>query len=424
MAHRMIPEVSIRLGCPILALILLAGVAEPGRCQGAGTYAFASLRRSTTAQETSWGGLEGAGAPGPEALRANPAGLAAETGVSFTLSHRVWSSDLQEQSAGWSGPLGPGSLALEVAATHAGSFDAFDEAGNSLGTFRPIEGIAGAGYGARVSGAIRIGGSFHALYLGSPGSHLTGFSSSWGVESTIPGGSVGLSLRNLGPDVRGEEGTYRLPAEAAIGVTRSILGSGIASLTGTIDRDRVVGLSGGARWAASSSFALMLGAGYRPGDADPAIRPGGGVEITVGSVGVAYAFAPDPEGLATHHVSLRFLGHTREPGIETSRLPAVEPKHEEGIQASPLPPVAETHEPGIEASRLPPKPATWAVWGGTHRTREGAMSEVHALEMQHVEGATIVPGLDGWFRVRVATRLVESDAKALAHILNANAVPE
>jgi hypothetical protein len=94
----------------------------------------------------------------------------------------------------------------------------------------------------------------------------------------------------------------------------------------------------------------------------------------------------------THHISLKFIGRS--------------------------------HDRGSMASILPAQPPSWAVWGGFHRTREGAMTEVRALEMQHVKGATIVSDPEGNFRVRIASHLAETDARDLAHILNASAMPE
>jgi len=183
-----------------------------------------------------------------------------------------------------------------------------------------------------------------------------------------------------------------LPGEAAVGFSRFLGRRGLISMTGTIDRDRSLGLNGGARWMASPALALLAGFAYRPEDESPAVRPGAGIEIGVGSLAVGYAFAPASDAPATHHVSLRFVKGTTEP-----RLEAGEP------QAS---------------------PSAWAVWGGTHRTEAGAAAEVHALEVQDVRGAVIIPHEDGTFRVRIAGHLKENEARELASLLHADALPE
>lgn len=376
--------------------VTLIGLISSSPCivsAGTGSYAFVSLRRPATAQETCWGGLEGSGVGGPEALRANPAGLAEAAPPCVTLAHQSWLSDLQQQWSGWKGPLGKsGSVALELAATHAGTLDAFDEDGTPLGTFRPVEGFAGVGMGLRVSEGTRLGCSLHALYMGAAADHLTAYSASFGLESTIQGGCIGIALRDIGPDPRGEQGTFRLPSTAVLGLSGPIRHLGVLSLTGGLDRDRSLSLSGGARWTPANAFAFLAGFSYRTENVDHAILPAAGIEINMGSVGVGYAYAPSADAPPTHHLSLRLSGAA--------------------------------HERRTGDASHPPSPTNWIVWGGMHRSQSGAQAEVRALETQGVSGAAIVPGNDGSFRVQIAVHLGEKEAIELARRLHAEAVPE
>jgi len=220
---------------------------------------------------------------------------------------------------------------------------------------------------------------------------MTGYSFDCGLEANIAGGSVGLAVRNLGPDPRGDQGCYRLPAEIAGGIQRRF-GRSTLSVTGTMDRDHDLGLNGGGRWDATAALAFFAGLSHRAADSSNDIRPAAGVEVAVGSLGFAYSYAAAADGAGAHHLSLSLAAR------ECAR-PAAQ-----------------------GGARIQHR--TWAVWGGTHRSRESAEAEARALGSQHVENATIVPDAEGTFRVRIAAHLDETAAESLARQFGATPSPE
>ncbi len=392
--------------------LLLSGASEPG-LGSASTYAFESLRQPLTARQTAWGGPAACGEDGPATLRGNPAGLGAVPGTSFALSHQTWQSGLQHEWSGGALPLGIGGLGFEIAATHAGSLPAYDESGKSLGSFQPLELVIGAGYGAPLASRVRLGIAGHALSLSAPDGGMRAFAVDVGTEVDALGGVVGFVLRNLGPAPRGEGDSYRLPTELACGAQRAIGSRGRISLTAVLDRDGSRRIAGGGRLAGPGGLALLAGVLHEPESADRPTSIRGGLELEMRAVRVSYAFVPDAELGATHHISLDLTPRGSRSAfaapIDESAVPSVSSRE------TPAACIAQPARPG---------PERWSVWGGTHRDREGAEAEVRALLVESVTTASVVEAGDGTYRVRVASDLTRSVAASLAHRLRATAALE
>ncbi|MBD3161905.1 MAG: hypothetical protein GF346_06440, partial [Candidatus Eisenbacteria bacterium] len=205
----------------LLGLLLLVSwiLAPPAQSR---SFAFESLRDPLTALQTARGGPQPSELGGAELIRANPAWLASTDRVRIGASHRSWQIGLQQQWSGAAWPLGRGTVALEGSALHAGELPAFEPDGSPAGSFHPVELVVGAGFGAPLGGGVSAGLSGQLLYLDAPGDPLRGFCLGAGIGLEVGRTRLGLALRNLGPEMAGENGTYRLPAEAAIGATVSM----------------------------------------------------------------------------------------------------------------------------------------------------------------------------------------------------------
>ena len=374
---------------------------------GAQSFAFESLRAPLTARQTARGGLLPSETGGAELVRSNPAWLARSEDLRVGASHRSWPSGFQEQ---WSGAVwspGLGTLALEASAFHAGELPAYDAEGTPAGSFRPVELVVGAGFGAAVAHGIVAGLSGQILHLESPGEPLRGFCLGGGIGVEVGQVRLGLALRNIGPSVRGANWTYRLPAEAALGGSVPLARALDLSAAGTLDRDGAWRGGGSLRWQGPGGLALLGGLANRDDGIGSVLGANGGVEIDLRTVLFAYGYASDAEIGGTHHLTIEFLSIRRD-APETPPQWAT-PAIEEGGEAA---------APGGRA----PAPS-WSVWGGMHATREGALQEVRSLELQEVSGAEVVPLPTGMLRVRVAADLSERDARGLARRINAVAAP-
>ncbi len=391
----------------LLALLCLAGTATSGLSgdlgRPGGTFAFESLRRPSTASEAVFGGSCDPEA-GPEAVRSNPAALSGTLGLTLAASHQSWQTDLQEQWTGVSFPIPGGGASMEVSAFHAGSLEAFSPDGVSLGSFRPVEFLAGLGAGVNIRPGLRAGLSVHGLYLGSDGSRLTGMSMGGGLEWDVSAVVLGVAARNMGAGPKGEQGVYRLPAEFTLTARSDARRRATLGLGATRDRDGEMRGTLASRVRLHGGVSLMAGMRYEgAADAGP-VRGSAGLEVQLGALEVGYALTPGDELGSGHVVSVRF---TR-----------MQPERSTAVSAAPVPapvsrPVPPSGEPAI------PAPATYVVWGGLHRSPASATAEIRALRAQKVLGADVIALDDGTYRVRIARHLQQEEASRLAQRIQA-----
>lgn len=292
-----------------VTLLLLCGIypLSGASASPASSFAFESLLRPLTAAQTALGGLQACSGPGPEAVRANPAGLAVANGLGAAASHQEWQGGLSQEWIGGMVPLLAGSLGVEASAVHAGPLPSYGEDGVSLGSFRPVELVFGVGFARTLLPGLRCGAAAHALSLSGGGSELRGLAFSLGAELAIVDSRFALALRNIGPDIGGEAGTYQLPSQAVAGLEREI---GIASrvtMTGVVDRYGQWSASGGVQVVGPARLSLLCGAAYLPGRAGSPFSPRAGIAAPLGSMAFAYSYAPDGAVGSTHHFSLQIV---------------------------------------------------------------------------------------------------------------------
>ncbi len=203
---------------PLLSL----GMAPVAFAGPPGSFAFESLLQSLTASQAALGGLHACSDPGPEALRANPAGLAAAEGGIASASHRAWQSGLKQEWVGGLMPVASGALAVEVSALHTGSLPALARSRNAPGVLFSRRDGCRRGLGRQAWG--RRGGWTHgtcALLRGG-GDDLSGIAFGAGLEFMAASTRFAIAVRNVGPDPRGDHGTYRLPGQVAAGMEQRI----------------------------------------------------------------------------------------------------------------------------------------------------------------------------------------------------------
>jgi hypothetical protein len=286
--------------------LFLQGIAADAVQARPGTFAFESLTQTLTAEQTALGGLHACAEGGPEALRANPASLAAANGPQGSVSHQGWQTGLREEWVGGVLPCAGGSLGVDLSALHAGELPSFDEDGKPLGTFMPVEIIAGVGYAHPLGRAVQAGVALHGLYLGGPEDDLRGISIDGGTELSHGDTRIALTVRNLGPNPRGGHASYRLPSTAAMGLEQEIGSRLRVNATVTADRDGLWTGSAGARAEVPGGVSLLGGAAYSPDAQAAPLSPRVGISMNVRVVRFTYAYASSDVTGPTHHVSLRF----------------------------------------------------------------------------------------------------------------------
>lgn len=383
----------------LLSLALVAAAGASDRAQA--TRAFESLNQPLTASQTALGGLSPIGTGGPEMLRANPAGLVDSETPELRLSHRSWQKGLQQEWTGVALPVGRFVLAAEVAATHAGELSAFDAEGRELGSFRPVELIVGAGGAVEIGGRLSAGATIHFLRLDAPGGALQGLATDVGLAGRFGRTRVGLCLRNLGPDVDGDIGSYRLPRSVMLGIEQAVTSRTSLSLVGREEPDGTARFQASGRWSPQNGIALLAGTSYEPARVSSSFAPSLGADFAVGRVSVSYGFTAEGDLGSVHHVSVGLRPWRGAATLKSDGNPEIDRPSTTNERTTRTPPIA------VES-------AAWSVWIGTHRSREAAAVEIRALRLEGFGDATIVEGKGETFRIRVATNLAESDAQALA----------
>jgi hypothetical protein len=233
------------------------------------------------------------------------AALAAAGGFMVSASHQGWQGGLSQEWVGGVIPLAGGGLGVEASAVHVGQLSSYAEDGSSLGSFAPVELVVGVGFAHKLLPGLRGGAAVHALYLGGGGGDLRGVAFSLGLEFSAVASRLAVALRNVGPDLRGDRGTYRLPAQAAAGIEQEIGLGARLSLTGTVDRYRQWSASGGLRVSGPASVSLLCGAAYAPGTAASPLTPRAGISVPLRSMLFSYSYAPADAIGSTHHLSLQ-----------------------------------------------------------------------------------------------------------------------
>ena len=394
-----------RSSCGIMSLAILIPCLGVASAAGAETFAFESLRHPLTARQTIWGGLSPSAQDGAAMIRANPAGLVHCARPVLDVGYQTWQFGLQQHWVGSVLPMRPVTIAGGVSAVRSGALPVFDVEGNRLGTFVPVEMAIELGVARAFSERVAVGVAAQALRLSTEGDDLRGLSVAVGGQARLLGWTVGGCLRNLGADVEGVTGTYGLPTELSLGINRCFWRGASLSLNTTVDRNGENRIHGGTRWVGPGGLALLAGAAYRGYDTDPRLSLRAGLELDLRALWVSYGYIPNDDLGPTHHLSLQFRMGGGGTSAQTS------PSHpNEDLDCEP--------DVGRQASGRAPG-QSWAVWGGTYRSEEGAQKEVRALRVQRIDGADVVATPEGFFRVRVACGLDEAKARAMARLLHA-----
>jgi hypothetical protein len=324
--------------------------------------------------------------------------------LTLAASHQTWQTDLQEQWTGLAFPIPRGGASVEISAFHAGALEAFSPEGVSLGSFRPVEFLAGLGAGVTLRPGLRAGLSLHGLYLGSEGSRLTGLSMGGGLEWDVSGMTLGMAARNIGAGPRGDQGVYRLPAEFTFSARSDVRRRATLGLVATRDRDGEMRGSLASRVRLNGGVSLMAGTRYEGAADSQPVRGSAGLEVQLGALMIGYALTPGDALGSGHVVSVRFTRTRSQRSAPVLAAPPPDPV---------LRPSLAFGESGV------PAPATYVVWGGIHRTPESATAEVRALRAQRLPGADVIALDDGTYRVRIARHLLQEEATLLARRLQA-----
>lgn len=273
----------------------------------AGTTAFPLLRVPVGSRGCAMGEAFTAAADDANAVFWNSGGLGRVTSVQFGLSHHEWFGGIRDENLGLALPLGHGCLGLGAVFSSTRDIDVWDPDNNSGATATARSGYAVLGYGLPISRKLSCGIAAKALYDNLIDQTGTGFCGDAGLlYEPWHQVRVGLSLQNLGPNMRYGDGGYALPMAARFGASyehrlfRLLFDAGIP-FAGAAD------LHIGGEYRMKNVLALR--AGYRLGPQawdELSLLSGvtAGLGINLGMFALDYAFTPYGSLGMVHRLSL------------------------------------------------------------------------------------------------------------------------
>jgi type IX secretion system protein PorV len=229
-------------------LILLFLVALPALHAGerSGTVSELFLKIGTSARAIGMGGAQVAVAEGVSSMAYNPAGIMGVSNYGFGATYTAWLADMQHSYAGLVKNI-PGVGALGVSVTLLTTDDIPETTPSSPegtgSTFRASDYAFSVAFARQVTEQFRVGinGKIIQSYLMNKDLGASSFAFDIGTLYDIPilQSHVGVSLTNIGKDVKFINETYSLPTALRFGVLLDVLKNESNSFVTTLQIARV-----------------------------------------------------------------------------------------------------------------------------------------------------------------------------------------
>ena len=231
----------------LILLLMVLGFASTGRAgDRSGTVSELFLKIGTSARAISMGGAQVALAEGVSSIAYNPAGIMAVGNYGFGATYTAWLAGMQHSFAGVVKNI-PGVGALGVSVTMLSTDDIPEttpSAPEGTGsTFRASDYAFSVAFGRQVTEQFRVGvnGKIIQSYLFDKNLGSSTFAFDIGTMYDIPilQSHVGVSLTNIGKDVKFINETYSLPTALRFGVLVDVLKDASTSFVTTMQIARL-----------------------------------------------------------------------------------------------------------------------------------------------------------------------------------------
>ncbi len=206
-------EVSKSAGLLLLIYFLQGSLfAETGR-SGA-----SFLKIAPTAAAEAMGGAYTAAATGIGALYYNPAGMVYERQAQAGFTHTAWIQGMTYDFAGSIVPMIWGSLGFSVISMRSGEIDGRDSDGNQTADFESADTAFTVSAARELNSRNMLGVNVKLIRQTIADESAEGFAIDMGAMRDLTDKvSIGLSVRNLGPDMKFIEEKYPLPLMFTVG---------------------------------------------------------------------------------------------------------------------------------------------------------------------------------------------------------------
>ena len=290
-----------------LLLSLLLALAPAARASGAGADPFNFLFLDADARPVAMGGAYTALAADANSLLYNPAGLARVRGHEATFMHNQHFVDITQEYAAYASRWGWGANINTLRFGDTARTTYSNPSGSGLGSVGMNSMALGAGYGRELLPGLRAGAGVKYIRESIAGVSASGYAADLGLQhdaSFLPGLSLGAAVQNLGPSVKFQRDSEKLPLNLRFGTAYafSLLGLGhTAAFDVTKERSESPLYAFGFETLAAGSLPVRFGFSTR-NQAGPGVTAGIGWRTE--NLRLDYAFVPYGELGSAHRFSV------------------------------------------------------------------------------------------------------------------------
>ncbi len=314
----------------IITVFLLLGLVS-GSHSLAGTAATGAsfLNIGTDARAMSMGNAFTGMASGISAIHYNPSGIAGLQEKEFQASHSEWMSGMHYECMGFASPVEisigdafetKGAAGISLIYFSTGEIERRSLSGEKLeGNYSASDMALAFSYGQKLNNRTALGMNFKIISQTIDTENAGGFAVDLGSthKTSVPGLSLGIAMRNLGPQMRFIQADYRLPLELSIGGTfmsRDINGYTIGMDISYQPFEERTNISFGGEYNFNSIFSFRTGysldafkSGLASGNIGGLLSSAGGLSGGIGlnfpKYSIDYAFLPIGELGITHRIT-------------------------------------------------------------------------------------------------------------------------
>lgn len=364
---------------------------------GAGSSAMEFLKIGVSARSAATGEAFSAISDGPMSAYYNPAGLSRADNIQIAGMHAEWFQDLRYEYIGLALPVGrAGGLGLSFSYLNFGNIEGYSETNVPIGNISAYDMAMTLSYGHQITGGLSMGIGVKGIGEKLDNVDAFGFAGDIGLQYRYWNYIGGISLMNIGPDIKYETSSSPLPTTVNTGISYFPFGSNLALMAGA-----AVPFSGDVSFKAGFEYTyqnlMVLRSGYDSQnsiDDNTGLSFGGGLNLTSHSLDYAYNVNSLMGG--THQISfvLRF-GQPREMAASVSSH-KIDYTHQEDF-IGPL-------EMQVDKSRQ-----KYQVCAGRYNNQDAALKHMDTLKMFGFSAKLIQDGDDEY---RVVLKEVKGRKKA------------
>jgi hypothetical protein len=292
----------------IMTMVLTATVIAVG------TTSADFLNISVSARHAALGGANWAISNDIASTYFNPAGLSSLEQPGLNFMHNSWLQDISYEFIGVAFPIKTNStIGISASYLHMGQVDVYNMYDQQDGSIRPYDLAGIACYSQRLSGSLYLGLSGKYIVEKLADIKASGYALDIGIQYLVNMFTVGFVVNNLGPKIKYDEQSYKLPSSVSVGGAFNPINFPITMMVGVkVAFTGETSFSTGMEYNLGNILNLRTGFGdFGVDNQSNMINFGAGLKLMGGCID--YAFNPGQDLGQTHFFSFTInFGKTRD----------------------------------------------------------------------------------------------------------------